>query len=212
MIESNHYNTLRVSPNATFEEIKKAYRKLALQYHPDVAGDNLEYADKFRAIKAAYDVLSNAKTRQAYHYKYFYKDFKTQPAVTADMIAIQAKDLAAFAKILDPYRINEEGLYDQIMQLITDSNLALVQQVNNLEMKRTIIGSLLYCTQLLKYESILAVTTILLSLAADEALLVKQIEEHTKLQKRLYYLNRYKLALAIVIALGLCVAMYLLVK
>ena len=212
MIESNHYNTLRVSPNATFEEIKKAYRKLALQYHPDVAGDNLEYADKFRAIKAAYDVLSNAKTRQAYHYKYFYKDFKTQPVVNAEMIALQAKDLAAFAKILDPYRINEEGLYDQIMQLITDFNIALILQANNPELKRTIITSLLYCTQLLKYESILAVSTILLSLAENDNLLVKQIEAHTVVQKRLHYWNRYKLALAVVIALGLCVAMYLLVK
>lgn len=212
MVESNHYNTLKVSQNATYEEIKKAYRKLALQFHPDVAGNDLAAADKFRAIKIAYDVLSNSKTRQAYHYKYFYKDFKSQPIITAEIIAEQAKDLAAFAKVLDPYRINEEGLFDQIMALLTNYSLSLLKQSDSVELKKTIIVSLLYCSQLLTYDKTLTVSIVLLSLAGDEVPLVEKINQHIKLQKRLHFWDKYKLAIAILITIVLCVAMYFLVQ
>ena len=211
MIESNYYNTLKVSPNASAEEIKKAYRKLAMQYHPDVAGDNQAFTEQFRAIKTAYDVLGNSKTRQQYHYKHFYKDFKTQPVVTAEMIAEQAKELAAFSRVLDPYRINEEGLYDEIMALLTQYNLTILKQNNNAGLKKTIIVSLLYCAQLLTFNKTQTVSNALLSLAGDDVSLVGMIEDHTRLQKRLHYWNTYKLALAVIITIGLCVAMYLLV-
>ena len=58
----DHYNTLGVAKNATSDEIKKAYRKLASQHHPDKGGDKA----KFQDIQAAYDTLSNPDKRQQY--------------------------------------------------------------------------------------------------------------------------------------------------
>lgn len=61
----NHYNTLRVTPHATQNEIKTAYYKLTLQYHPDK--NKSEYAkEKFQDISEAYEVLSNHKLRKNY--------------------------------------------------------------------------------------------------------------------------------------------------
>ena len=61
--ETELYKTLGIDSNATEKEIKKAYRGLALQYHPDKpTGDE----EKFKEISAAYDVLSNAEKRQKY--------------------------------------------------------------------------------------------------------------------------------------------------
>jgi molecular chaperone DnaJ len=60
------YKTLGVSKNASDEEIKKAYRKLARQYHPDRnPGDN-EAEDKFKEISAAHDVLADPDKRKKY--------------------------------------------------------------------------------------------------------------------------------------------------
>ncbi len=59
------YETLGVSDNATESEIKKAYRKLARQYHPDVNKDP-DAEDKFKEINAAYEVLSDKEKKAQY--------------------------------------------------------------------------------------------------------------------------------------------------
>mgnify|MGYP002237212908 FL=1 len=57
---------LGVSKSATADEIKKAYRKLARQYHPDVNKDNPDAAEKFKECSEAYSVLSDEKKRAQY--------------------------------------------------------------------------------------------------------------------------------------------------
>merc|ERR1711962_1410140 len=61
--DSKLYDELGVQPTATDAEIKKAYRKLALKYHPDKNPDDPE---KFKNISAAFEVLSDAKKREIY--------------------------------------------------------------------------------------------------------------------------------------------------
>lgn len=62
----DYYEVLGVQKGATDEEIKKAYRKLAKQYHPDLNKDNPEAADKFKEASEAYDVLSDSEKRSRY--------------------------------------------------------------------------------------------------------------------------------------------------
>jgi len=58
----DHYNTLGVPRTASQEEIKKAYRKLAMQHHPDKGGD----INKFQEVQIAYDTLSDPQKRATY--------------------------------------------------------------------------------------------------------------------------------------------------
>lgn len=60
----DYYNTLGVNKNATADEIKKAYRKLALQYHPDKNKDNAAAEAKFKEIAEAYEVLGDEEKRK----------------------------------------------------------------------------------------------------------------------------------------------------
>lgn len=62
----DYYKTLGVSKKSTSEEIKKAYRKLALKYHPDRNKGNKEAEEKFKEISEAYAVLSDKEKRQQY--------------------------------------------------------------------------------------------------------------------------------------------------
>jgi curved DNA-binding protein len=60
------YKTLGVAENADDAAIKKAYRKLAKEYHPDVTGNDKKKTERFKEINEAYDVLGDAQKRAAY--------------------------------------------------------------------------------------------------------------------------------------------------
>jgi curved DNA-binding protein len=62
----DYYKVLEVDKKATEEEIKKAYRKLARKYHPDVNPNNPEALKKFKEINEANEVLSNPENRKKY--------------------------------------------------------------------------------------------------------------------------------------------------
>ena len=62
----DYYEVLGVSKTATADEIKKAYRKLAIKYHPDKNPGDKEAEDKFKEAAEAYEVLSNDEKRQKY--------------------------------------------------------------------------------------------------------------------------------------------------
>ncbi len=67
MAKRDYYEVLGVNRNATAEEIKKAYRQMAIKFHPDKNPDNPEAEDKFKEAAEAYEVLSNADKRQQYN-------------------------------------------------------------------------------------------------------------------------------------------------
>ena len=62
----DYYEVLGVEKSASKEDIKKAYRKLAIKYHPDRNAGNPEAEEKFKEATEAYEVLGDDKKRQAY--------------------------------------------------------------------------------------------------------------------------------------------------
>jgi molecular chaperone DnaJ len=66
MAKEDYYELLGVARNASEDEIKKSFRRLAMKYHPDRNRDNPQAEEQFKKIKEAYDVLSDAKKRSAY--------------------------------------------------------------------------------------------------------------------------------------------------
>ena len=65
-IHLDYYATLEVTPHASDEEIKVAYRKLAFKYHPDRNQGDKSVEEKIREINAAYEVLGDPEARKSY--------------------------------------------------------------------------------------------------------------------------------------------------
>lgn len=66
MAKRDYYDVLGLDKNASADEIKKAYRKMAIKYHPDKNPDDQEAEAKFKEAAEAYEVLSNSEKRQRY--------------------------------------------------------------------------------------------------------------------------------------------------
>lgn len=65
-LEKDFYKTLGVAKNASADDIKKAYRKLAKELHPDANQNNPKAEERFKAVSEAYDVVGNDQTRREY--------------------------------------------------------------------------------------------------------------------------------------------------
>jgi len=85
-VARDHYATLGVSPDATADLVKAAYRKKAAQYHPD-KNPSPDAAARFREAQEAYDVLSDVVRRKAY-------DDYRQSSLIDDPMAV-ARDISA---------------------------------------------------------------------------------------------------------------------
>ena len=65
-LAKDYYKILGLQKNASKEEIKRAFRKLARKYHPDVNPDEAKSGEKFKEITEAYGILNNDKKREMY--------------------------------------------------------------------------------------------------------------------------------------------------
>ncbi len=70
MVTRDYYSTLGLRHDSSAEEIKKVYRKLAMQYHPDRNGGNPESEERLKEINEAYQILGDEKKRRRYDLQY----------------------------------------------------------------------------------------------------------------------------------------------
>lgn len=132
---SNHYDTLKVNPDASQAEIKQAYRRLALQFHPDT---NQEKADNEQIIQlnAAYEVLGDAENRRSYDQQLFQSQARRQHQQKEVRRERQQRSAAAqkqYQTARQTGRDADEQLEQWMHQVYQPVNRLLCRILNSLE-------------------------------------------------------------------------------
>src|SRR6516165_6983723 len=94
--QKDYYGILGVKKNASTEEIRKAFRKLARKYHPDVNPGDKAAEERFKQISEANDVLSDPKKRKIYDQLGYYSDNIDPAAAEAYARAAQGGGVGGF--------------------------------------------------------------------------------------------------------------------
>lgn len=212
MALKDYYKILGVSPAASAEELKKAYRRLALRYHPDQNNDNRLAELQFREIKEAYETLVNPQRREAYNYERFYQYtyLRKNPAashqqVTPEWVVQQCRQFSEYISRNDPFRLDRDAVLYHLQQLLSGYNLAVLQHAASDNVNSQVIGYCLLCTQPLNLDYTRQLCSLLQPLAHTAAL-QHRLQACIREKQVQQWINRYKLPAVILLALLLCLA------
>lgn len=171
MHHKDHYGTLGIGTSATLPEIKKAYRKLAQQYHPDKNPEDPYAAAQFAEIKEAYEVLTDPSKKEYYLQQRWYDQHigkrKKETIITPATVITQVVELEKYVSKLDHFRMDKAGLHDYIAGLMSDSTIEKLNGFNEPLLNGKIIELLLNCLNVLPLAYLLPLHEQLIKLNID---------------------------------------------
>lgn len=218
MTQKDYYKILEVSPTASAAEIKKSYRRLALQFHPDKNFGNKVYEAKFKEILDAYKILSDFSKRQDYNNQLRHNSEETRrkqteapnPPITAITILNQAITFRKKIAVIDPYRMNKVALFKQIELILSKKNIYIIKQLNDYKLNRRLVEEILFCTKFLHYSHVERICFQLTALAGTDNDIYSRIYKFSKEMRIKGYWEKYKLIVALIVVLFICVLIYFL--
>lgn len=215
MQPADYYSILGVKPTASFEEIRRAYRKLAFKYHPDKnPGDAIAEAT-FKTIAEAYEVLSDPAQRKDYHEKraYTYRyTYREQPKPTPTTILNAARKLQTIVQQGDPFRINQDALLFQLQQVLTREHIEMMHQASAPDLLQELFTSILKAAAPLHLSRINQIEPLIRELTGTNHLLQTQLDTWLTEKRMANTWEKYKVLLAIVVALLLCLVILVIGK
>jgi DnaJ domain len=208
----DYYQILELEPSATLQEIKKAYRRLALQFHPDKTNNDKYAAVHFADVKEAYEVLTNPSKKYYYLQQRWYEQSigkKTkQQAVTPVTILKQALELERYAAQLDIFRMDKGGLRDYILGLISDETIEKLSGFNEPEINTSILDSVMKSAKVLTPVYTKEIVRQLYRLAGKneaQSLRIKNFERKLVKQDQQ---EKYSIIIAVVVTVLICLLIW----
>jgi DnaJ-class molecular chaperone len=126
----NYYTILGVKKTATTEEIKKAYRKLSLSFHPDRNGGDKNKAEHFSKLTDAYNILSDSEKRRKYDMELSISDLNFDPSMLINMM-LNPNNLDTNSFLFNFNKVNNSGInsYNNTLPdtIFKDCNITLLQ-------------------------------------------------------------------------------------
>lgn len=210
----DYYQILEIEPSATQPEIKKAFRKLAHQYHPDKNQLDPYATAQFAEVKEAYEVLTNPAKKEYYLQQRWYNQStgkrKTQDIITPVTVLKQLLELDKFVFTLDVHRMDKQGLAEYISHILSADIIAQLYAFNEAPINKQIIGVSLRAMEPLPIKQAAAIAAGLFKLAGDDdAEIKKDIAEFLARKTQKEKAGKYQPFILMVIVLVICLLIWL---
>ena len=208
----DHYRTLGVAPQASLQEIKRAYRALAHTYHPDKNPDDRLAAARFLQVKEAYIVLADERRRRLYDEERYFAGLsarKEPQAISSSWILNEARKLQGHMQRVDSDRMNHGALHDYLLLLLSDAHLAVLRQDDGRSVHKELIQLTLDSIRKLRKDYYAAIIQRLNLVVAEDPELTALLATAYRGRMRAAAHERYLPLLVILITLILCLCMYL---
>jgi molecular chaperone DnaJ len=209
----DYYTILQVEPSATLQEIKKAYRKLALQLHPDKNNNDPWSAARFTEVKEAYEVLTNPAKKEYYLQQRWYNQSigkkRTQDVITPVSILKQALELEKYVSTLDVFRLDKPGLQQYILDLFPASTVDQLHKFNEPGTIREIISLVLRSMHPLPQVMREKILSSLLHLSGTDQPALQLLQEYKARSAKKHRREKYSLVIIIAATFILCLLIWL---
>lgn len=210
----NYYKTLGISPDASHAEIKKSFRKLALQYHPDRNQGNELANLQFREVQEAYEILSNPSKRSGYHYEWklhFPKaDVSYAYQNSPESILNECRKFQQQVAEMDIFRMNRESVYTRIRNILSEENMALLLLQKKSAINYEIVKIIIHISSKLQYDQVKRIASQLTLLAEGDYSLSEDIKIYLQESKKNNYWQQYYPLVVLLITLTICGFIYFL--
>jgi len=211
MYLKDYYQILELEPSASLPEVKKAYRKLAKQYHPDKNNNDPYATALFADIKEAYEMLTDPAKKEYYLQQRWYHQStgnrKTQEVITPVTVLKQALELEQYVSKIDVFRMDKMGLQQYIMDLIPDTSIEKLQQFNEPDTIRQIVSILLHAIKPLPGQYTKDIFIQLHKLSANEPIAKEKL--NIFIRQRQKKNNREKYSLVVIIILTIIISLFI---
>lgn len=204
----DYYTILGIAPIATEQEVKKAFRKLALQYHPDKNQHDPLSEAMFKEVQEAYEVLSDPKQREEYNYKRWYNRTKgksfVKRALTPAAILEECNQLQAYMGSMSIFQIDYDALSFHIRQILSADNIAILAHAGDTATNQQIIQSLIQSSAPLPLSYANPIADLMVQLAGQDNATIIAVSDFIREKKFRARWEKYKWLLVLLIIALIC--------
>jgi hypothetical protein len=204
---TDYYKLLGVLPTSTTDEIKKAYRQLALKYHPDRNPEDSISEAYFKKVTEAYTILSDPEKRENYNWEYKKKQETSRnqsqqqkqtesnhgPLVTPQLILSIFQNIKKKVVGIEKSRINQSALFNSLNEMLSDSNINFLISRGDTIINKLIISEVMTCLKVLEYSYVEKISPKLAKLASSDNETIREIFNFSQKQKRKKFRKKHGL-------------------
>lgn len=198
---------------ATVPEIKQAYRRLVMIYHPDKNNDDPYALARFNEIKEAYEVLMNPGKKEVYLQERWLRKAGGhkigEEMITAPNILIKSLELNKQIAAMDVYRMSYGGMVDRILSLINNTTIDELLAQKETEVQQAIIHSLLNTTKHFPFKETKLVVDQLRKLAKDHPQLLQHIDVTLEQKRKKENWTKFNGLFVFLLTVLLCLLIYI---